>query len=1219
MPFHPDFAYRLPDRFHDDERFEYERFYNSVLSYTEPLVQGATLRITTVFVYQDELSGEYYGQYRFSENSETLKAFPHMQKYLKEFKIPLGKEEHQEFSIQKMFWDFYQQNEIEIVEETTNPDDQQEGPLVEVSIPKYFSQVQKRKDHYFDTHGATYTDENYEQKKEVKLEAEELLVQALLDKEGLNWTTSKFLPFPIISAGHLRGMVYFLYDSEKVRKKEETSLISKYESLVLAITREYENVLLAQKSQTFARRPEEPLEDFQHIFLEFGIAYKFPDLITLRDMEQAGQGKRWKVAGHPFLEQIGYNKYYNRISHVLIIQGNNTNKSNKAQVRNAITSIIVDSFAHNVGAHSLLGLKWWIENRAMLLRERFMIKNTQVRLKNLNKVDDGVLLEAILKLRNFYNYIDAFEKDSDDGEISILDLIRFLPSEEQREMMVLVDKNAAPGTERKLGQIPLPIDHALYHFFEYLRDKSAFWSGVTRDTVFSGEVKGWDTLLREFINNSLFLGTITNTEGINRVNIHVEYLVDGVVEIGGHFAEINLDIVQKEQLGYVPPKKAKKKQKGAIEYSDYAFLRKGTDYQALIKKLASLKPVFLPNGVIGQQALYTILENTLRNIKHYRHRLKEIQESGVQLYLSIEEFPFSGRGWQESDLKNLYRVGAWLHHEQDLLVSKKKEPESAVLYTHTQQLKSRVVDRHGLAKLGGSSQDKVCAAMLMNNYFFSIDEMDLDMVKRQYFPYIYSGTEDWSAAVKNRGKGFKPKDQTLHPAKEQYLREAKDSFERQKRRTEMIDTYVKDRLAKPKATGLIKKFFHVWKGRPVLVVDKQFDRRMENLSRFQIIAVDKYQSRDEKGDLVEYRFDHPDIKMRPLWPLRKQGVIRVVKATQEMLKAEQVPASDKSEAKKIQFELAMVDWLKGWLDYRGQPIGVRLQRPEGTDFDGARQFNTFGAAYLCTRAGKLVCEYANEDELDDYIEESGHPLTKDLIDQFQSIKFQHANQAKEVEEITRFRNHCSLKNDIFRDYIFSSAGKINGNRIEEAKLEFPECARLLETLSTKICMFDARLFKRLPKRKKGVYDPFREQLRLDVFSEEKKDFDRYKKQLVSKKQLSAHFLILHLSFLESIKYKKKGRSYQEKEVEDFFYNEIVQPYQKKHRKQGQKAAEVKFPANFVMVITSGRGRGDWFKAIDHPQITFRPIESLTNAVEDGLSMKDDFQVKYNLCNVLFGS
>ncbi|MEM6805732.1 MAG: hypothetical protein AAF696_30315, partial [Bacteroidota bacterium] len=94
--------------------------------------------------------------------------------------------------------------------------------------------------------------------------------------------------------------------------------------------------------------------------------------------------------------------------------------------------------------------------------------------------------------------------------------------------------------------------------------------------------------------------------------------------------------------------------------------------------------------------------------------------------------------------------------------------------------------------------------------------------------------------------------------------------------------------------------------------------------------------------------------------------------------------------------------------------------------------------------------------------------------------------------------------------------------------------------------------------------------------------------------------------------KKKKIAYSEKEVNEFYRDEIKHYFEKVYFGRPM-------PPNIILVITSGRGRGDWFNATEHPQITFRPIEAFLKAVEDGLSLRDDFQVKYNLCNVLFGS
>ena len=98
-----------------------------------------------------------------------------------------------------------------------------------------------------------------------------------------------------------------------------------------------------------------------------------------------------------------------------------------------------------------------------------------------------------------------------------------------------------------------------------------------------------------------------------------------------------------------------------------------------------------------------------------------------------------------------------------------------------------------------------------------------------------------------------------------------------------------------------------------------------------------------------------------------------------------------------------------------------------------------------------------------------------------------------------------------------------------------------------------------------------------------------------------NFLILHLSFIESFDRQK----YTANEIDAFVRNEI--------------GILEELPENFIMVITTGRGRSGWLETIENPKITFRPIESLVDALEDGLSMQDFFQVKYNLTKVLMGS
>ncbi len=122
---------------------------------------------------------------------------------------------------------------------------------------------------------------------------------------------------------------------------------------------------------------------------------------------------------------------------------------------------------------------------------------------------------------------------------------------------------------------------------------------------------------------------------------------------------------------------------------------------------------------------------------------------------------------------------------------------------------------------------------------------------------------------------------------------------------------------------------------------------------------------------------------------------------------------------------------------------------------------------------------------------------------------------------------------------------------------------------------------------------------------------------------NTHFLIIHLSYLETIwvDQGERGETFGERQVLEFFEIRIKKFYKTWFGKP--------LPQNFMLVITSGRGRADWIDELlansenegrnYFDQITFRPIEAILGAIEDGRFMNDQFQIKYNLCRMLYGS
>ena len=149
----------------------------------------------------------------------------------------------------------------------------------------------------------------------------------------------------------------------------------------------------------------------------------------------------------------------------------------------------------------------------------------------------------------FHSEMSRSESSLSDKDVSLTDIIHFMKPEKLREIFRLYAENDGRPEDKEILDIPIPVDYALYHFFGFLRNKSAFWSGVSRDTLFNGQIRSWIQLIRIFTSNTLFLGTVAHSERINKVNIYIEILNSkGELIVGGEFAKINLEIIQKEDF-----------------------------------------------------------------------------------------------------------------------------------------------------------------------------------------------------------------------------------------------------------------------------------------------------------------------------------------------------------------------------------------------------------------------------------------------------------------------------------------------------------------------------------------------------------------------------------------------------------------------------------------------------------------------------------------------
>ena len=294
-------------------------------------------------------------------------------------------------------------------------------------------------------------------------------------------------------------------------------------------------------------------------------------------------------------------------------------------IRTGIISILIDSYAHNIGAHSISALKWWVRLRSLGLEQRWKREKDLACLRP-EKVENEKLKEiSEASIKNFFDYLGMADNNRFGSSFfSLLDFINYMPLGYEEEFLsfqskfrksVYEDENA-----KENPRFPVPIDHVMWRFLRYLQDKSAFWSGITRSNTFGGEIKSlYSVLWEDFANNPLFLGTIAASEGIFRLLINIQIEDKDGNKTGGEFVEVDLSVLNKKKeksgddsLSTVSDHSGQAVPQGG---SSYNFVKLREDFKQIKDQLNRLK-IFFPGGVVGEQAFFTILENTLRNVKH---------------------------------------------------------------------------------------------------------------------------------------------------------------------------------------------------------------------------------------------------------------------------------------------------------------------------------------------------------------------------------------------------------------------------------------------------------------------------------------------------------------------------------------------------------------------------------------------------------------------------
>ncbi|MCC6460514.1 MAG: hypothetical protein IT260_08590 [Saprospiraceae bacterium] len=873
--------------------------------------------------------------------------------------------------------------------------------------------------------------------------------------------TDKYIGIPLMGMGLFQGIVWIVFKDEEKKRFKKNRYIRR---LIKQFQMEYDNLALSWdvKGVNIQKRS----------LINENIKAVNP---TNAIQEECNLIKFYSISERYYDERIKQNDAV-------------ADKIKGQYLKTATITILLDSFAHNISAHSLTTLSWWFRERA----EYFEEKGKQ--------------------------FIEAMGRDENP-------LIRHSK---------LTDKAS--------------LSREMFPLFKFLLEKGAFWSGITRQTNFTGKISSlYSVLWYDFANNPLYLGTIANTEEVRKLYINItiyekeerpeteNFKNTKIIKRGangqlldGSFAVVNLDDFSLKNQ----------------QAQRSIFVEEGQLYAALRPELESIR-AFFPGGVVGKHAFFTLLENEIRNVKHFKDAtLRAIQREGLVLNISIHERPVDSNKPAPTSSYELLKIGVWLGHPV------KDGLTADLLLKRIEGLDKEIVTEDSFQpRLGGNYQDKLCASMLLTNTFDRVQEKDSSLGKI-YYPWL-----------KTAGYKIREDDQAQRLEFEVSQRKYKD----------VTDEDLSLDFLSEAGEGYLKKYFHLWKGADIISIDGSKDlahTEMENLARFRFLHI---------ADPAQYA---PHI-------YKQEGIIRILQGHSK--------PGDVAEAYQR--------WLPIWLkkDKRNQDVAYTFV--EGDSIAGRI---TFEAGCVRFESVDQVRDADNDDE---------------RFARFKAIPTR-------IEIAIEHGAHMTVEPDKFN---YRSHGEFisrfcQGDHLYNLKtMDLADTYDLLEALCTRICIFDRRSYSRMylgeetsgtqpetdPAKKElqlARLELYREKLFIDFRSENLEHWHTVQQAGFQ----HFHFLILHLSFIESMK-DAKDNSYSEERILDFIDDQIL-----------QGAPPESVGDDFILVITTGRGRMAWWDKVKSDSqyarfTTFRPIESILGAVEDALQMPDDIDLKYNLTKLLFGS
>jgi hypothetical protein len=1023
-----------------------------------------------------------------------------------------------------------------------------------------------------------------------ELTKEQQLEKAIIEKY-FDINEDIFISVPLIGFGEIDGIVHIVFKKNllklhKVETKKDTKtgiVVSQnlpkslLWTLIRAFTAEYDGLFLDWDQVGENLEKSSAIADFvKSTILKndeyLGIHFKDGRPDIFRE-----------------LKLLDYYRHHTEYFRKRFDMGDNVpGKIYQQYITNAVTAILIDSYAHNVSAHALSTLAWWFYRQADLLRDEEL---------------DWEALFFHLKQDTLISgeVVDTFKKEIIERSKKRIAANNNLDKDGQKRQIKQMEQDAQkirPEDGLYVVRYPGSLARELSHLLRFLTEKGAFWSGVTRDVNIGGKVSSlYSMLWYDFVNNPFYLGAIAKTEDITHIKLRIvlyepvnhndrKHTSDAHVkhykpEDNGIFAEVNL----------ADPRRTLHTADGQTPHEKTlsVFVKKGDQFSYLRDRLKEVK-IFFPGGVVGRHAFYTMIENEIRNVKHYQRKdLLEMQKEGLTIAIGIQPWSLYGSQGEE-----LYRISVWLDKPTRLV----SDGGEYLLKRKWETLDGEIFNPKTYAPyLGGTYQDKVCAAFLLNGRFSQVQSGDRNIERdhrkdtplhRRYYPWIRpacSPTEDKDAP--NTHTEYKIS--YNNPLKEE---KEKAEYSEEEKLVELPDV---DYTAMP-SYGYLKKVFYVWKGQYLLEWYPDYaagktgtEAAQDNAARYYIAHL--------KNNAPLAHYDERGRQETPLHTLRRRdGVVRIAMG--------EIPGSTDEE----KYREAYKQWL--YTLTGKQPYSAKVITMDGGQIDYT--------LLLKEENGRLKFLKQSVEEGFDYDTTVGTLITTEDIHLRQKTYIPIAHREHDATSVAdlciRYRNHGVYKSQFFP------------NNAPKHSIDDPQMMELFEVLSTKVCIFDNRVHHRLrlDKDQSSGYHAFlRDKLQLAAFKEsisadngEVKDENWLAPLSDNDKNFlkECHFLVMHLSFIESIlptqipDIKDKDRS-----NVGLFLERYIMPL-------------VEQRDNFFFVVTTGRGRNEWWTSLDQDEYRayseftiFRAIESLLSGIENSVSMKDDVELKFRIIKNLYGS